>query len=311
MIMTFDPGKPESKIYDESLGASVETFLTHFKGVRITSTDPLTIETYDDQFALDAENNVKDWYPNAYGPNAFQGGMFAWHDLTPAILAEADGKMAFSQDKSGAENIDYTSLISGPTLDVQLGYLDQSAADKYIPYAPTLSTYITADEAAARYSNLKAWYDAHKHLYIGTGPYFVDQVFPVEGTITVSRYDKYIFPADQFAGFGEPKLMIISVDGPTSVSAGEEATFDIAINLKEEPYPSSDIEKVSYLLFNTNGEIVATGDAENVGDGLYTVTLSPDAAAKLESGTAKLSVAAASKVVSLPVIETVEFVVTQ
>src|SRR5690606_33111988 len=44
MILSFDPGKKDSPIYDESLVPSLETFLTHFKGVRIVSTDPHALE---------------------------------------------------------------------------------------------------------------------------------------------------------------------------------------------------------------------------------------------------------------------------
>ncbi|HVN54932.1 MAG TPA: ABC transporter substrate-binding protein [Anaerolineaceae bacterium] len=313
MIMTFDPGKKDSKIYDESLGATLDTFVSHFKGVKITSTDPLTIETYDDQFQLDAENNIygKDWYPNFYQPSAFTGGMIAWHNLTPMVQAVADGKMAFSKDASTAKKVDYASQVSGPTLDVQMGYVDKDITDKYIPFAPTLSQYLKADEAVTRYNNLKAFYAAHKHIVLGTGPYMIDQVFPVEQSISEVRYDKYLFPADQFAGFGEPELMTVAVDGPTTLAAGDEATFDVTINFKDQPYPSKDIDRVSYTLFNANGDILATGTAENTGEGTYTATLGKDVTSKLDAGTSKLIIAASSKTVSLPAFETTEFVVTK
>ena len=311
MIMNFDPGKTDSAIYDQSLQSSVETYLTHFKGVKIVSTDPLTIETYDDQFALDAENNVKDWYPNINGTTAFAGGMYAWHNLAPAVQAVADGKMAFSSDKATSDNIDYLSQISGPTLDVQMSYVDQDIADSYIPYAPTMSDYLTADDAVTAYNNLKAFYADHKHMVLGTGPYYIDQVYPVEGTITVAYYDQYMFPSDQFSGFGEPELMTLSVDGPTAVTSGEAATFDITIDFNDQPYPSSDIDTVSYTLFNSDGSITATGSADFVDEGQYQVNLSADDTAKLDAGTAKLTVAAASKAVSLPAFETAQFVVTK
>ena len=311
MIMGFDPGKKESKIYDESLQATIETMLTHFKGVKIVSTDPLTIETYDDLFALDAENNVKDWYPNIYGPSAYAGGMLAWHNLTPAVQAEADGKMAFGKDKSTNNKIDYTSQASGPTLDVQMSYVDKDITDKYIPFAATMSAYIKPEDAVTRYTNLKAFYAAHKHIVLGTGPYMIDQFFPVEQSISVVRYDKYLFPADQFSGFGEPELMTLSVDGPTTLAAGAEATFDVTLNFKDQPYPAKDVDKVAYTLFNVNGDIAASGVADFVAEGQYKVTLGADATGKLEAGTAKLTIAAASKAVSLPAFETAQFVVTK
>jgi peptide/nickel transport system substrate-binding protein len=45
MIMAFDPAKKESKIYDEGDVSTLEAFMSHFKGVKIVSTDPLTITT--------------------------------------------------------------------------------------------------------------------------------------------------------------------------------------------------------------------------------------------------------------------------
>jgi peptide/nickel transport system substrate-binding protein len=311
MILTFDLGKKGSKNYDDSIGATVDTFLTHFKGVKIVSTDPLTIESYDDTFALDAENNVVDWFPNLYGPSAFAGGMIAWHNMTPAIQADADGKMAFSKDKSTAKKVDYASQVSGPTLDVQMKYVADDIAKKYIPYAATMSKFIKPDEAVARYNNLTAFYAAHKHIVLGTGPYMVDQVFPVEGSISMVRYEKYLFPANQFDGFGEPELMTVAVDGPTTLNAGDEGAFDITINFKDKPYPAKDIDKVAYTLFDASGAIVTTGTADAAAEGQYKVTLGKDVTAKLVAGTSKLTVAAASKAVSLPVFETAQFVVTK
>jgi hypothetical protein len=237
--------------------------------------------------------------------------MLAWHALTPAVQAEADGKMAFSQDKSTNKKVDYTSQISGPTLDVQMQYVDQDITDKYIPYAPTMSNYLTADDAVTAYNNLKAFYAVHKHIALGTGPYVIDQVYPVEGSITLVKYDKYPFPAGQYTQFAEPELMTMAVDGPTAVTAGEETTFDVSIKFNDQPYPSKDISAVSYTLFNSDGTIAGTGAADFVAEGQYKVTLSTDLTAKLAAGTAKITIAAASNAVSLPAFETAEFVVTK
>jgi hypothetical protein len=237
--------------------------------------------------------------------------MIAWHDLTPAVQAVADGKMAFSKDQSTNKKIDYVSQVSGPTLAVQMGYVDQDITNKYIPFAPTLGQYLKPDEAVARYNNLKAFYAAHNHIVLGTGPYVVDKVFPVEQSISMVRYDKYIFPADQFAGFGVARVMTVSVDGPTALAAGDEASFDVTVTFQNKPYAAADIDSVSYNLFNVDGSVVSSGTAAFVADGQYKVVLSKDISAKLDAGTAKLAIAAASKVVSLPAFENAEFVVTK
>ncbi|MRR29373.1 hypothetical protein EG834_03345, partial [bacterium] len=63
IFMTFAQCKPESPIYDESIVSNCESWFSHFKGVRITSVDPLVIETYDDLFTTDAELNATSWWP--------------------------------------------------------------------------------------------------------------------------------------------------------------------------------------------------------------------------------------------------------
>lgn len=311
MIMTFDPAMEKSKVYNESLASGLESWMSHFKGVKIVSTDPLTIETYDDLFALDAELTITDWYPSRYYPASSTNGMLAWHDITPALLAEENGELALTTEKAQDKKVEWTSLLAGPSLETQAKYLDQAAKDSYLPYAPTMSQYVKPEEITLRYENLKKWYDAKKHLVLGTGPYFIDQVFPVEGTLTLARYENYLFPAEDWANFSEPMIATAAVDGPTSVKAGEEASFDVSVTFKDQPYPTADIEKVSYILYNSKNEVVGQGEATNSADGLYQVVLGTDVTSKLEAGGSKLSVVVSSKVVSIPTFLDYEFVVTQ
>jgi len=312
MIMQFDPAKTESKIYDEGAASTLEVFMTHFKGVKIVSTDPLTITTWDDTYSLDAENSVSGlntWYPGL--KDAYPYGTGAWHNIGLIVQAEADGKIAMSADKASKLKVDRTGMLSGPTLAVQATYLDQDVTDGFIPFAPTLGQYVTADEAKARYANLQAFYKAHGHLWIGTGPYFVDKVDSTAGSITLARFADYMFPADQFSGFGAPEIAVASVDGPTTVKAGDAVTFTVTVTFNDQPYPSKDLDKVSYTLFGADGSAIATGDATMTAEGTYTVTLSADDSGKLPAGSASLSVAVASKTVSLPTFVTYQFVVTK
>jgi len=314
MIMTFDPGKKDSKIYDEGYATStLAAYMTHFKGVKIVSTDPLTITTWDDKYQLDAENMVVSWYPS-YGGNgdgdAFAYGTGAWHNLTLANQAEADGKMAYSLDKSSTLKVDETSQVSGPTLDIQSQYLDQNATAGYIPFSATLGKYITADDAKARYANLQAFYKAHHNLWLGTGPFFVDKVDTTAGSVTLTKFPDYIASGD-FSGFTSPKIAVASVDGPTSVKAGSDAPFTVTVTFDNKPYASADLDKVSYTLFGADGSTVASGDAKMTAEGSYAIDLTPDVTAKLTAGSASLNVAVSSKVVSLPTFVTYQFVVTQ
>lgn len=301
-IMTFDRAKEASKIYDESAVASFQTFAKDFKGFRVVSTDPFTVEYYSDVFALDAELNVFDNWPE-YGY-----GNGAWHMIAIGNLAEENGELAYTADKADAKQVEWMSYIDGPSLEILKKYLDQAAAEKYIPYAPTLSQYITPEEAAARYQNLANWYAKQGHFWVSTGPYYLDKVFSVEKTLTLKHNPDFQDLADEWSRFAEPKIAEAEVDGPGRVTIGQEASFDVFVTFKDQPYPADEIKEVKYLLFDASGALAGTGMAEAAGDGQYVVKLTADVTSKLAEGSNKLEVVVVSKLVSLPTFTSFQFV---
>jgi peptide/nickel transport system substrate-binding protein len=301
MIMLFDPGKPESAIYDEAQAPNVDAFLSHVKGIKITSTDPLTIEFYDDMYLLDAENNVATFWPN-YGY-----GSVSWSAHAIGIMADAAKELAFSTDKAGILEVEWMSYIAGPSLDILTKNLAQAATDKYIPYAATLGQYVTADEAAARYANLQAWYAARGHYWVGLGPFFLYSVFPVEKTLLLQRNPDFVDPADKWAGFAAPKIPVVDLTGPASVKIGDEATFDVMVSFDNAPYPQAELAGVKYLVYDATGALVTVGEATFVADGQYQIKVPTSA---LAAGSNKIEVAVTSKLESIPAMGSVEFVTT-
>lgn len=308
MILQWDLAKPDSKVYDESLASGLDIFMSHFKGVKITSTDPLTIETYDDLYALDAENSISTWYPSGYVTNIYAFGTAAWHNMALALLAEEAGETAFSTSKSGAAQIEYLSMVSGPSMAFLKAHLDTAQAENYIPYAPTMGQYVTADEATSRYTNLQAWYAAHGHFWLGTGVFYLDKVFPVEGTLVEKRFADYIDPSDKWASLGTPAIAEATVEGPATVTIGQEAVFNITITFQGNPYKNSDLASVTYIVKDATGAIPISGDATPVSDGSYTITLSAADTQKLVAGSNTISVAVGSNLVALPTFVSVDFV---
>ncbi len=302
MILTFDRGKEASPIYDEAAVPDLDSFLSHFKGVRIVSTDPLVIETYDDQYALDAENSISDWWPY------YTYGQAPWHTLAVAYKAEENKELAFSTDKADALEVEWMGLLSGPSLDVLKTKLDEAAGEGFVPYAATLSEYISEDEAAARYENLGKFYDEYGHFWVNSGPFIIKGVFPVEGSLELVRNDAYPDPADKWLRFSEPKIAEVTLDGPGRVTIGEDATFDVAVTFEDEPYPADEISEVKYLVFDSNGDLVATGSAEAVEDGAYQVILGGDITSEMDPGSNRIEVAVSPLTVSVPSFADMEFV---
>ena len=306
MIMRFDPSKPDSPIYDEATVPAYESFASSFKGWRIAREDPLVIEYYGDHYPLDAELAVSDLtcaYPQYLQSQA------AWHMLGIGILAEEAGELAFSPDKSAGMETEMTSYIGGPSLEILEKYLLHAADTTYIPYEPTLSQYVTEEEARDRWENYADWYRDVAHFWIGNGPYYLEQAYPVEGTAVLKRFPAYPDPADRWSGYAEPRIAEAEVEGPAQVAAGSAATYRVEIGFGGEPYPLDDIVEVKYLVFGTSGEVVLSGEAKAIEDGLYEVILTADQTADLETGSHSLEVIVVPLLVSVPTFESIGFVV--
>lgn len=305
-IMTFATGTEGSPIYDPAAAGALAAFKGAFKGWNITSTDPLTIEYYTDVWFSDAElmagaGAATLWPEYGYG-NA------GWHAITAANLAEAAGDLAYTADKAVAEEVEQTNFVGGPSLEVLATYLQQAADEGYVPFAATLGSFITAEEASARYNNLLGFYADHGHMWAGVGPYILDQALLVEKTAVLVHNANFTDLADKWAAFAAPKIATAEIDGSARVTVGDEATFDVLVSFEGAAYPSDEITSVSYLLYNAEGALVETGAAELSAEGHYVVTLSADTTAALGAGSNKLEVAVVAIPVSIPAFATFDFV---
>ncbi len=312
MIMNFDPSKEASAIYDEGTVPSFDSFMSTFKGWRIVSEAPVVIEYYTDAYSLDAEQSVSNFraaFPNEGG--LYAQGSAAWHNIVPAWLAEANGEMAFSDDKATALEVDQTNYLAGPTVELMKAKLDEALAGAYIPYEPTLGAYITAEEATTRYENLQAWLGRTGHIYLGTGAFYIQKAFPVEGTIIMQRNPEYPDMADRWSQFAEAPVPEVLLDGPGEVAIGGEAAFDVFIDFKGEPYLTDDLAMVKYLLFDATGALAFQGQAEPVEDGYWQVVLDADTTGALTAGSNKLGVIVVSKRALVPITQTAEFVTAE
>jgi peptide/nickel transport system substrate-binding protein len=307
-IIFFDRAKKESPVYDEAAVPGFEATLPSFKGIRFVSTDPLVIEYYSDAYNADAELNILPNWPSS--PTGLSGEN-SWEILAVSNLAEAAGELAYSSDKADAKKIEQMSWVGGPSLEILAKHLDEAAGESLIPYAPTMSKYLTKEEADLRYANLKKWYTDHGHFWVGTGPYYLDKVFTTEKSLVLKNFTDFPDTADRWAAFSSPKLATPVLDGPGQVTAGQEADFDVTVDLNDAPYPSKDIKQVKYILYDTTGAVVAVGDAEAVGEGQYQVKLDANATSKLQTGSAKLEVAIVPIPVAIPAFTSIDFVVTQ
>ena len=303
-ILTFDRAMDASVIFDESVLPSFESFVQTFRGFRIISENPLVAEIYSDAFSLDAEA-IGAGAAGAFWPT-YGFGPGPWHTVALGIKAEAAGEGAFTDDKAAKKKVEHLNYIAGPTLAVLDRYLAAARAENFIPYAPALSKYITAEEARTRWTFLTHWREGRGHFWVGMGPFLLQRVSPVEKIVELHRFSRFPDPSTKWVRFDEPRLATITASGPSTVRIGEMATFEVRITFKGRPYAAEDIEEVKYLLFDAKSQLVANGAAQRAGEA-WTLTFAPEVTRRLSPGSSRLEVIAVSRAVSIPSFATVSF----
>jgi peptide/nickel transport system substrate-binding protein len=198
--------------------------------------------------------------------------------------------------------------VGGPSLQILAAMLDEAIVENHIPFEPTLSQYVTADEAALRYANLKTFYEEYSHFWVGTGPYILKDVSQAEKTAALIHNPDFPDPADKWSMFSCPMVAELTIDGAGRVTIGEEAVFDVYVDFEGAPYPADQVSGIKYLLLDANNNIIEVGEAEFVTEGQYRVTLSARTTAKLEAGDKKLEVVSIVIPVSIPTITAFKFV---
>jgi peptide/nickel transport system substrate-binding protein len=281
-----DTAKTESPYFDQSTVATYEANMQIFKGLKVISVHPLVYDIYVDGIALDAEviamNNMN-WFSLIYG-----FGTQSWHNMALGLMSEARGLAAFSQPKATEKGIDWLSYAAGPTMQQMATNLVEAQITNFLPYPNVLGDYVTTAEIVERYANISRFMSQYGHLYLGTGPYFVQNFDPLASIIVLNRFADYAFDLDRFLVFAEPKLAELSVTGPATVAIGSEAVYSVAIAFKGEAYPANEIKTVGYIVLNAAGQIAFSGNGVITGDGAATVTLSAADTAKLIPGVSRL-----------------------
>lgn len=305
-ILGFDRAKEASPIFDQQAVARFENvFMQDFRGIKIVSTDPLTIEGYSNSYYTDAELTAFD--AGTMWINQFQG-QASFSQFAMMNSAEAAGELAYSESKALEKEVEQTSLIGGPSLEILGKHLDKLIEEGTIPYEPTLGAYITKDQAVERYKALKAYFDSYGNYWQGTGPYFLKSVDMNGKSLVMAHFADFPDPADRWARYSEPMIADVDIEGPGQVTAGEEAVFEVFITFNGEPYKLDDISKVKFLAYNAENEVVLIDDAEAVEDGKFAINLSGDDTTKFGDGATKIEVAVVSLVVAQPTFQTIEFI---
>ena len=290
---------PNSPLYDESAVPGYKNWRRNFRGMRIVSIHPLVIEYYTNYTHPEVEFMVPAGWPN-----------MPWHVTALGIYVEENGLgAAFSANKADKLKVEWMNYIGGPSLTILEKALNEMIEKGYIPFKEWASKYITPEEAKARYQNLKAWYEKHHHFWVASGPFYLDSANFQAHEVVVKAFREYTFKADKWAWLSEPPIPETAVEVPENVVPGLEATFTVKLSFKGKPYPNDRIEFVKYLILDSAGNVLASGEATPGETGVWAVKLNGTETAKFVPGSYKIMTIALSKDVAMPSIKEFPFTV--
>ena len=209
MILPLDIAQPASPIHESARIAAYNAFMSSFRGYRITSVAPLTVEFYSTSWFLDPQANVATLFPGWK-----QGGSNPWHMISIGWLASRDVALRFGTAKAVEDGVTWMDYTKGPSLPILATRLTNAqnsghADYRFIPYRAAIEEVYTDfaalggaagldAEADARYANLQDWYDDKGHFWVDMGLYYLDEVFPIEKNIVLKRFEDHPDPSDRW-----------------------------------------------------------------------------------------------------------------
>ncbi len=201
-FMGYERGQEESAIYDPAAESMLASTRDSTIGVRFTVNPEagvgLKVEVWSTVWQMDAERMIGTGFPNYAQGNGF------WHPIALGIRGERAGDMAFGEVKGQPLPLGWINFLNR---DVQLGalvgYLDDiideaTYSDAIVPFYDFINAQYAAaglgsfaPEVDVRMENLKDFVGEVNHLWVGSGPYYVDDYSFALNWIRLAAFEAY------------------------------------------------------------------------------------------------------------------------
>ena len=210
-FIPYERGQTESSIHDPDEIGFLSAERDNTIGIKFTVNPTpgvgLKVETWSQLWEMDAERMVTNMYPNYDQGNGF------WHTIGLGVLGERAGQMAFGETKAQDMPLGWINFLNR---DVQqaalLDYLDATIALDSGDYADAnvpFYEFIDGEYAAAglggfaaeigpRMDNLRGWVNDMNHLWVGSGPYYLDDYNYALSWVRLAAFEDYPDPLDRW-----------------------------------------------------------------------------------------------------------------
>jgi hypothetical protein len=208
-----------------------------------------------------------------------------WHVLALVEEAARRGRGAFSRVEAERSHVPWLDVVRDPrTRATLLETLDAWQRTATVP--PALTGLVTAAEAKARWSALRAFARERGHVLATGGPYRLDRFTPDGAVLGVFRdltyplgvgtYDRFAAPRRAYVRNVEPRgnRLLVAAD----IEMVERVMRDTRIvrePLEERAtgIPPEDVPRCRYLVVGPDGEVARAGVAPFVADARFAVDL--------------------------------------
>jgi hypothetical protein len=192
---------------------------------------------------------------------------------------------AFSSAEARRLGVPWLDLVRDRRVKTALAAMvDEFAQLGYVP--SSLAGHVTADEATARWTALKRFYEKHGHFLVTNGPYrlaswsddavVLDVVRDFTYPLGVGSYDRYAIPLRAYVAKAEVRGDRLEIHADVDVVQKFQREYAVvreSLAAQSAPLDARDMPVCRWIAVGSDATIVASGTAPHVGKGVYAADL--------------------------------------
>ncbi len=276
--------------YDPFVDASTTLLRGWLQGVKVLGVTQEVKDFGEAKYAFQVQLvdvYVKHWLPDPtqVASVAPPWSTLPWNLIVLMEEAVKRGFAAFSQEEANRRRVPWLDLARDKALKERLAALvEEFRRQGYVPVP--LKDFVTPDQARARWTALKQFYDKHGHFLVTNGPYQLTKWTPDAVVLQAFRDLSYPLGLGSFNQYPIPRRAYASKielrGGRLEIQAEVEKVFAFqrSYNIVREPLrPRSSKEETGdrpvcrYVAVGPDGEVSSVGTATYDDTGVFSVDL--------------------------------------
>jgi hypothetical protein len=277
---------------DPAVSDRAARLMNWLAGLRVVRTDATEREFGEVKFTV-LTHTIEVYGRHALDDPLQTGSVTApWSPVPWTVLALAERYVerrhaAFSAEGARRLGVPWLDLVRDRRVTKALAAMvDEFEQVGYVPSA--LAGHVTADDATARWSALKRFYEKHGHFLVTNGPYrlasWSDDAVVLEVVrdftypLGVGSYDRYAIPLRAYVAKAEVRGDRLEVHADVDVVQKFQREYAIvreSLAAQSAPLDARDMPVCRWVAVGPDASVVASGTAPHVGKGVYAVDLRP------------------------------------